>query len=167
MNRKAEYGIWCATRHAAGHRPKYIAQGLEMCAAWRTSFQTFLKDVGPRPTSRHRLCRLDIADGWNAQNCIWALPEEIPEIQGRMKILTSEGETARDLAARLGLAVETIRGRDRRGRELDAPAYGNKINVAGVDYRTIVDLAKAMNIPPSTIKGRVAAGKSFEEAVTE
>src|SRR5258706_14554172 len=54
MDNRPEYAAWWSARNRC-HNPKdkyyhlYGARGIQMCERWRTSFQAFLADMGPRP----------------------------------------------------------------------------------------------------------------------
>jgi excisionase family DNA binding protein len=49
--------------------------GIGVCAAW-DDFATFLRDMGPRPSPRHRLIRLDEIRDFAPENCIWVTHTE-------------------------------------------------------------------------------------------
>ena len=52
-----------------------------MCSRWRYSFAAFLMDMGPRPSLRHTLDRINPDLGYGPANCRWSLPE----VQARNK----------------------------------------------------------------------------------
>lgn len=77
---KSEYNSWRAmiARCENPNHPSwkhYGGRGIRVCARWRLSFQAFVFDVGPRPSLRHTLDRIDVEDGYHAANVRWALPE--------------------------------------------------------------------------------------------
>lgn len=47
-----------------------------MSDEWRESFETFYKDMGPRPSPEHTVERRDNNAGYCKENCYWATREE-------------------------------------------------------------------------------------------
>jgi hypothetical protein len=47
-----------------------------MCGRWRDSFENFFADLGPRPSSKHSLDRIDNDRGYEPGNCRWATAKE-------------------------------------------------------------------------------------------
>ena len=53
----------------------YGARGVKVCAQW-ASFETFLADMGPKPTPRHAIDRINPDGDYEPSNCRWATPAE-------------------------------------------------------------------------------------------
>lgn len=56
---------------------RYGGRGITMCDAWRDSFESFLRDIGPRPSPEHSLDRYPNNDGhYEPGNVRWATRTE-------------------------------------------------------------------------------------------
>jgi len=66
---KAMLGRCFYTGYHAYHR--YGGRGISVCERWRTSFEAFLADVGPAPSSSMSLGRLDNDGNYEPGNCCW------------------------------------------------------------------------------------------------
>lgn len=123
LSTSSEYKIW-ERMVSRCHNPddaafdRYGARGITVCDRWRTSFETFLADVGTRPSDSHSMDRYPNNDGnYEPANCRWATDTQ----QGRNKrnnnLLTHDGKTlsVSEWAEILGITREMIRGRLNRG----------------------------------------------------
>lgn len=79
-NYKAEYQCWQDMRRRCLNPKRrdyarYGGRGIKVCDRW-ASFATFLADMGPRPSPKHSLDRIDNLGHYEPGNCKWATAAE-------------------------------------------------------------------------------------------
>ena len=96
--------------------PYYGACGLSVCEAWRESFDVFIQDVGPRPSSRHTIERIDNDRDYEPGNVRWATMKEQSNNKRSNVRLEYKGETLTisQWSARTGIPANTIQNRVRK-----------------------------------------------------
>lgn len=117
-----EYSIWLDMRRRC-HNPKnksyryYGARGISVCPEWRKSFESFIGDIGSRPSPEHTLEREDNNKGYSPENCRWATRVEQAQNRRSNRVLTLNGEShyLSEWARLKGLTVQTLHNRLRRG----------------------------------------------------
>lgn len=89
--------------------PDYGGRGIEVCERWRTSGY-FLQDMGPKPSPKHSLERVDNAGPYGPTNCRWALIHDQLRNTRRNRRIEFRGETRclTDWAELHGLSAKTV-----------------------------------------------------------
>lgn len=121
-SRTREHRIWCGmisrcTLVTNVKYPRYGGRGIKVCERWRRSFADFLADVGPAPSPRHSLDRIDNDGNYEPGNCRWATAVEQGMNTGKNVVLEIRGEKlcVTEWARRYGIAMTTVWNRLRRG----------------------------------------------------
>lgn len=121
MTGTPEYQAWAdmisrCENPDAGEFKRYGARGISVCAAWRSSFERFLADIGLRPEGL-TLDRIDVNGNYEPDNIRWATQTTQMRNRRCNRYLEYKGErmTLAEASERSGIDKGTIRGRLRRG----------------------------------------------------
>lgn len=115
QSRTVEHKIWEGIKSRCGNENctdarNYIARGITICDRWRNSFESFLADMGKRPSPQHTVERIDNSSGYGPGNCKWATRAEQSRNTRRTRLVTHNGTTLciRDWATTLGIPYGTL-----------------------------------------------------------
>mgnify|MGYP001582549826 CR=1 FL=1 len=121
-----EYRSWQAMKNRCRNRKiaefaNYGARGIKVCRRWDTSFENFLADMGPAPSPKHSLDRIDNNGHYKPSNVKWSTPIE----QGSNKrsnhlvVYQNMEMSIAQLSRLTGVRYDTIRRRLKRGWDVD------------------------------------------------
>lgn len=116
-----EYAAWAAmigrcTNATNLSFRNYGGRGITVCDAWR-DFSVFYADMGPRPSNRHSIERINNDAGYDKENCRWATVKEQARNRRTIVPVTAFGRTApiSEWSEEFGVKHSAIRQRLRRG----------------------------------------------------
>lgn len=99
--------------------PHYGGRGIAVHATWlgRGGFERFVADMGPRPSVRHSIDRIDNDGPYAPENCRWATGIEQGSHTSRTRSITIHGVTlcASEWSRRSGIPEQTLHNRLCRG----------------------------------------------------
>jgi hypothetical protein len=92
-----EYNIWVMIRQRVNNSnnydyPHYGGIGIKICDRWK-SFKNFIEDMGPAPTPKHSIDRIDNNGNYEPGNCRWATVTEQANNKHTNIVLTINGES--------------------------------------------------------------------------
>lgn len=122
MNKSPEHRAWVHMRQRCGNPNKreykhYGGRGITVCERWLNSFETFLADVGMKPSPAHSLDRIDVNGHYEPGNVRWATQQQQAENTRAARLVTLDGKTQTISAweREMGLSRGMVRGREARG----------------------------------------------------
>ena len=116
-----EYRIWkgmiqrCTDPHRKAYR-NYIGRGIKVCERWK-SFSLFFADMGPKPTPKHTIERINNEGDYEPTNCRWATAKEQSRNRRNNHKLSLNGVTliVSQWAEKLSVHPDTLNHRLHRG----------------------------------------------------
>ena len=113
-----EHSVWCGmvkrcvNPNAKGYK-LYGGRGLTVCERWKESFNAFYTDMGPRPSPKHSIDRVDNDGNYEPSNCRWATRSQQQRNMRNNQLLTHQGQTkcVSEWAEEVGIRQQTLRSR--------------------------------------------------------
>lgn len=117
-----EYRAWqgmknrCNPDSNAG-RSNYYGRGISVCDEWKNDFMAFYNHIGPAPSEKHSVDRIDNDRGYEPGNVRWATNKEQCRNKSDNHYIEFKGEklTVIEWSERIGIEESAIRSRLRRG----------------------------------------------------
>lgn len=113
-----EFMTWCHIRaRCNNHRNKdyhrYGGRGIRVCDEWEASFETFLRDMGPRPSPKHSIDRKENNGNYEPSNCRWATAAEQSRNTSQNRMFDFRGQRLclSDIATMTGVNAVTLHRR--------------------------------------------------------
>lgn len=117
-----EHRSWCGMHDRCNDKSNkdYGGRGVTVCARW-ASFETFLKDMGPKPSSWHTLERKNVNGHYTPKNCVWIKRSQQPRNRRDTVYVRYNRKKLRlvDLVEQLGLQRSVVYGRLKMGWSLE------------------------------------------------
>lgn len=107
-----EYRSWIEMRRRCRDTTRhnyylYGARGIKVCARWK-NFETFLEDMGHRPTLQHSIDRINSNGHYSPSNCRWATSKEQTNNRRSNRIVSYCG-TRISLSSALSMAGDVVK----------------------------------------------------------
>lgn len=105
----------CSDRATGHHRRRYFSRGIRVCDRWE-SFEAFMQDMGPRPTPKHSIERIDNNGDYSPDNCCWASKADQMLNRSTTRRFVYQGETfsINKAAKRVGIGFAAMKARIER-----------------------------------------------------
>lgn len=122
-----EYATWCRmkARCLNQNTPKwerYGGRGVIVCAEWIHSFANFLADMGPRPSVRHSLDRIDNNGNYEPSNCRWATAKQQADNRSITRWIEHQGvrDTLTGWSSRIGIRASSLHTKLKNGETMQS-----------------------------------------------
>ena len=93
----SEYNTWASmkarcTNQKTHSYKRYGGRGIKVCDRW-LDFSNFYADMGPKPSPKHSLERLDTNGNYEPENCVWADAFQQASTRTNVRSITAFGKT--------------------------------------------------------------------------
>lgn len=102
--------------------PNYGGRGIKVCERWLNSVEAFIADMGPKPSPKHELDRIDNDGNYEPSNCRWVTRSVNDRNRRNNRFLVFQGQmcSVAEWCERLGMPRDTVHHRLEAGWSVDA-----------------------------------------------
>ena len=179
MTGTAVYKAWQGLRyrcldpeHEQYHN--YGGRGITVCDEWKTSFEAFYRDMGPRPNIGYSIDRIDVNGNYEPSNCRWATTTEQANNTRRNVYYDFNGEklTLAEISRRTNIPVPTLSCRIKRMNLCidDAVALQaiSRVYTYKEETKTLREWSESLDIPYNKLYNKlVTKGWSTDKAFSK
>lgn len=117
LSRNPEYRTWRSmhdrcTRKNSKQYMDYGGRGIRVCSRWtgKDGYLNFIKNMGPRPSMKHELDRVNNDHGYSPDNCAWRTDWEQSRNKRNTRMVTYDGKTQclKDWSVETGIPWATL-----------------------------------------------------------
>lgn len=134
-SRTPEHNIWKTIKQRTLNEnnvdyPAYGGRGIKLCDRWKNSFESFIEDMGKRPSPSHSIDRLNGDGDYEPNNCRWSTPEEQANNKSTNLRFVYEDQnlTLAQIAKLNNVSYESLRRRIHRGQDIGSAVSAMKTN---------------------------------------
>lgn len=166
-----EYSCWLSiltkcTRKNSGSFKYFGEKGIRMDERWINSFWAFLRDVGLRPSLKHRIARKNTSGHFNKENCYWALPEEVIPAGTKIYVdVDGKKMTLGQAAKYYGVSTKAVYERWRNGKDISVGRPEERTYVLNGTIYKWRDLKDISKVSLCTFKARLDMGWDILKAL--
>ena len=126
MNKSPEHRAWVHMKQRCTNPnkrewPHYGGRGIKVCDEWMVSFTAFYEHLGPRPSDKHSVDRIDVNGNYEPGNVRWATQQEQIDNTNVVRMITLNGKTQSISAweREMGLSKGAVRSREKAGWSIE------------------------------------------------
>lgn len=122
LTNSPEYRVWSNMRNRCTNRKckefkYYGGRGVQVCERWMNSFEAFYEDMGPRPSRKHSIDRINNHGDYEPGNCRWVVQRTQMRNTSQNHVIEHDGRSVclEEWSELTGLPASAIRKRLKRG----------------------------------------------------
>ncbi len=115
MSNTVEYKTWARIKSRClkpSHQDFYLygGRGILICERWKNSFEAFFEDMGPKPSKKLSIDRIDVNGNYCKENCRWTDDRTQSRNKRNNRYIELNGlrMCLSDWASHLGINVSTL-----------------------------------------------------------